>query len=263
MAQNFFGARHGKSSCDACMSQIKQGVSRLVHSGTEVVNSAGTLFTTCLKHLQKTLTKQSEECQHHILTFHLHKTLKSRPHTISWPGVPNTCKFRSIGNTNTKDVYLRNFTCCCVGCLHGDEPCSNDVCPDEWQGYSFKRDKFMEPNLDFWFHDREPDLHILHVENVDWATHINEMSSIQLFTDLQVYVNNNPLLEFVCEPKYTMSAAEMENLDLVALHHVPNDAPRNVSPIQIEGDGNCFPRSISYICTKAKTITWKKLRTKF
>ena len=132
MVQNFFGARHGKSSCDACTGRVKQGVSRLVCSGTEVVNSAGTLFTTCVKHLQKPLTKQSGECQHHILTFHLHKTLKSRPHTISWPGVPNTCKFHSIGNTNTKDVYLRNFTCCCVGCLHGDEPCSNDVCPDEW-----------------------------------------------------------------------------------------------------------------------------------
>ena len=110
----------------------------------------------------------------------------------------------------------------------------------------------MEPNLDFWFCDREPDLHILRVENVDWATCINEMSSIQTFTDLQVYVNNNPLPEFVCEPKYTMSAAEMENLDLVALHHVPNDAPRNVSPIQIEGDGNCFPRSISYILYKSQ-----------
>ena len=176
--QNIFGARHGKSSCDACTGRVKQGVSRLVHSGTEVVNSAGTLFTTCVKHLQKLLTKQSEECQHHILTFHLHETLKSRPHTISWPGVPNTHKFHSIGNTNTKDVYLRNFICCCVGCLHGDEPCPNDVCPDKWQGYSFKRNKFVEPNLDFWFHDREPDLHTLHVENVDWATRINEMSSI-------------------------------------------------------------------------------------
>ena len=111
----------------------------------------------------------------------------------------------------------------------------------------------MEPNLDLWFCDREPDLCILQVENVNWATHINEMSSIQTFTDLQVYVNNNSLLEFMCEPKYTMSAAEIENLDLVALHHVPNDAPRNVSPIQIKGDGNCFPRSISYILYKSQS----------
>ena len=46
MVQNIFGARHGKSSCDACTGWVKQGVSRLVCSGTEVVNS-GTLFTTC------------------------------------------------------------------------------------------------------------------------------------------------------------------------------------------------------------------------
>ena len=46
MVQNFFGARHGKSSCDACTGRVKQGVSRQFCSGTEVVNSAGTLFTT-------------------------------------------------------------------------------------------------------------------------------------------------------------------------------------------------------------------------
>ena len=48
-----------------------------------------------------------------------------------------------------------------------------------------------------------------------------------------------------------MSAAEMENLDLVALHHVLNDAPRNVGPIEIE-DGNCFPQRISYILYKTQ-----------
>ena len=96
--------------------------------------------------------------------------------------------------------------------------------------------------MNFWFCDREPDLRILRVENVDWATCINEMSSIRTFTDLQVYVNNNPLPEFVCERKYTMSAAEMENLDLVALHHVPNDAPRNVSPIQIGRRWELLPK---------------------
>ena len=79
---------------------------------------------------------------------------------------------------------------------------------------------------------------------------IHQMSSIRTFQELQVYVNNNPLPEFVCESKYTMSPAEMEHLDLVALHHLPNNAPRNVGPIEIEGDGNCLPRTISYILFK-------------
>ena len=39
---NYFGVRHGKSSCDACTGRVIQVVSRLVCSGTEVVNSAQT-----------------------------------------------------------------------------------------------------------------------------------------------------------------------------------------------------------------------------
>ena len=91
------------------------------------VNSAQSLYTTCVKHLEKPLQNKSEECQHYILTFHLHLKLKSQPNTMNWIGVSETHKFHSIGNTNTNAVYFNNFACCCIGCLHGEEPCSNTV----------------------------------------------------------------------------------------------------------------------------------------
>ena len=40
VVKNCFGVCHGKSSCDACTGRVKQGVTRLVNAGTEVVNSA-------------------------------------------------------------------------------------------------------------------------------------------------------------------------------------------------------------------------------
>ena len=40
---------------------------------------------------------------------------------------------------------------------------------------------------------------------------------------------------------------------MVALHHIPNDAPQRVVPISVEGDGNCFPRIISYILYKSES----------
>ena len=46
--KNFFGVRHGKSSCDACTGRVKQGVTRLVKAGTEVVNSAKTFYKCCV-----------------------------------------------------------------------------------------------------------------------------------------------------------------------------------------------------------------------
>ena len=129
--KNYFGVCHGKSSCDACTGRVKQGISRLVRSEIEVVNSATTFYTACVKHLAKPPKCKSGECQHHILTFELHPKLPSRPKTISWPTVLETCKFHSIGNTNTNDIYLRTYTCCCVGCLHGEEDCTSEICREE------------------------------------------------------------------------------------------------------------------------------------
>ena len=39
---------------------------------------------------------------------------------------------------------------------------------------------------------------------------------------------------------------------MVALHHIPNDAPQRVAPVSVEGDGNCFPRTISYLLYKSE-----------
>ena len=67
--KNYFGVRHGKSSCDACTGRVKQGVTKLVQSELEVVNNACTFYETCIKHLQKPLVESEEKCQHYILTF--------------------------------------------------------------------------------------------------------------------------------------------------------------------------------------------------
>ena len=181
IVHNFFSVCQGKSSCNACTGRVKQGVSRLVHSEIEVVNSAKNFYKACVKHLAKPLKCNPGECQHHILTFKLHPKLPSRPKSTSWPAVPKTGKFYSIENTNTNNIYLRTYTCCCVGCLHGEEECTNDICRDEFRGYDFKSKKFIKPNLDFWFRDRQFIQPILCIEQVSWVDHINRMNALQKF----------------------------------------------------------------------------------
>ena len=46
--------------------------------------------------------------------------------------------------------------------------------------------------------------------------------------------------------------AEAELLDMVALHHMQNDMPPGLAPLQVEGDGNCFPHTISYLLFKTE-----------
>ena len=54
------------------------------------------------------------------------------------------------------------------------------------------------------------------------------------------------------EPNDAIAQQEIINLDVVALHHLPDDAPERIAPISVEGDGNCFPRTISYLLYKAE-----------
>ena len=68
-------------------------------------------------------------------------------------GIPETCKLHQIGNTNSKALYYRKFACCCIGCIHGTEACSNDICPSQWEGCDLAKKKSVEPNLKFWFRD--------------------------------------------------------------------------------------------------------------
>ena len=66
------------------------------------------------------------------------------------------------------------------------------------------------------------------------------MSSLSSYNELQEYVNKNPLPNFNDEPNDTIAQEEINNLDMVALHHIPHDAPQRIAPVSVEGDGNCF-----------------------
>ena len=38
------------------------------------------------------------------------------------------------------------------------------------------------------------------------------------------------------------------------MHYMPPDMPSGLAPMQIEGDGNCFPRTISYLLSKSQAM---------
>ena len=76
------------------------------------------------------------------------------------------------------------------------------------------------------------------------------MSSITNFDDLQEYINSNPLPAFEGLVQQYMTESDKSKLDFVAFHHLPKDAPDSFAPISVDGDGNCFQRSVSYILEK-------------
>ena len=94
---------------------------------------------------------------------------------------------------------------------------------------------------------------------VVWAARIACMSALRSYDELVQYVNNNPLPAFNDEPSDAIAQQQINNLDMVVLHHIPPDAPERIAPISAEGDGNCFPRTISYLLYKKNGGTWKSM----
>ena len=78
------------------------------------------------------------------------------------------------------------------------------------------------------------------------------MSALRNYDELVQYINNNPLPAFNDEPNDAFAQQEIYNLDMVALHHIPPDAPVRIAPVSVEGDGNCFPKTIGYLLYKTE-----------
>ena len=235
---NFFGVRHGKGPCDACTGRVKQGIVNLVRTELCVVNTAQTFYEACRDNLEKP-PSDSGECKHHILTFEMHPKIKKRPNTQKWTALPDTRKIHSVCTGDSKDVLnFRYFACCCDNCMHGSGPCSNTICPEPWKGFDLLKKKPSAPKMSQWNDSGIP---------LTWAARLEKLSLFQSFHDLRKYIRKNPIPPIECRPQLLMSQSDQLKLDLVALHHVPDDAPLGLAPIIVGSDGNCFPRTISYI----------------
>ena len=143
-------------------------------------------------------------------------------------------------------MYLCNFACCYEGCLHGGE-CTKTVCPDGWKGYDLEKKKYVQSDLTFWVQDNLCVSNVQQENNIQvtWEQRLAQISSISNFDDLQEYVNSNPLPGFEDSVQQDMTENDKSKLHFVALHHLPQDAPDS-----FDGDGNCFPKSVSYILEK-------------
>ena len=84
--------------------------------------------------------------------------------------------------------------------------------------------------------------------NFNWEQLRITLETKASFEDLSEYVKKNPIPFLDCHVDQTLSEHDRDQLDLVALHYKPADAPQDLNPCKIGGDGNCFLRTLSFIC---------------
>ena len=121
----------------------------------------------------------------------------------------------------------------------------------------------MKPDLKYWFGDdicNLPDLcNLPHIEEpcmqqLSCPAILRALAQQRSFFQLQRYIAANPIPQLAIAADDTFRQSDTYPLDLVALHHIPEDTEPGFAPVQIEGDGNCFPHTISDLQSKTEDM---------
>ena len=252
--RNFFGVRHGKGPCDACAGRFKSRISTLVKTGTCVIDSPKTCYEAAKEHIE-TAWPASNECAHYMMTIHFTPKLVKRPNTEKWKGVHATRDhMHSIMNTGKKlQVNVRDVMCMCSGCLHGDSECKQPNYIDNWRGFDMEKYKAIDADLSMW-KSIEIRKTVGARDDYAWEEVREILGSLDSFDDVLAYIQRNPLPFFDFHINEVLLEEDRDNIDLVALHYKPEDAPEGFVPCKIRSNGNCFPRSLSFICFKSQDM---------
>ena len=223
-------------------------------TGECVINSARTCFEACKKHIESEWP-ESNECCHYIITFIFTSKIPKHPDTNKWKGVLSTRDhMHSIMNTGVNlQVNVRDVVCLCPGCLHGDSECKYPDYVDKWRGFDMKKYENIETNLHLW-QSVAIRKTVGSREDYAWQDVREILQSFNDFDALQKYIKRNPLPFLDCHVNLNLSENDRQYLDLVALHYIPSDAPEGLAPCKIDTDGNCFPRTLSFICFQSEEM---------
>ena len=190
-----------------------------------------------------------------MITFAFTSKITKRPDTSKWKGVKDTRDhMHSIMNTGEHlKVNVCNVVCLCTGCLHGDSECKYPEYVDKWRGFDMNKCEDIPTSFQLW---KSVAIHktIGSREDYAWEDVRAILCAFNDFDSLQDYIKRNPLPFFDCHINLQLSECDRQNLDVVALHYIPADAPEGLAPCKIGSDGNCFPRTLSFICFRSEEM---------
>ena len=243
----FFGVRHDKGPCDACTGRVKQTITRLVKTSTEVVNSAKSFFDVAKEHLTRKKA-EPEKCVHFRQTFHYTPKIPTRPKASTLTPVPKTKQLNCVcNNGKLNEVMTRKVVCCCTGCLRKTGHCDNSEYTDAWQSFDMQNRKAVKPNWNIWrtvISNLQPTLPLT------WQQRLQQMHMTRDYDALEQYILSNPIVPLQVTCDQYLSETDKNRIDYIVLHRLPSDAPQNYVPVRIHGDGNCFPCACSYLACR-------------
>ena len=138
--------------------------------------------------------------------------------------------------------------------MHNSGQCENSKYTDNWKRYDMaKKIVFNSKNCHWQEVDNvsdnslESDSVCSSQADLNWSEILDNMERCSSFYELHELVSQLEMPQLVCNLHTEMLENEKDMLDYVALRHLSADSPDSFAPIKIYGDGNCFPRCLSYL----------------
>ena len=228
---------------------MKQQISEVIRSEPEVtIDDAQAFYDTAKEFIEKPWPANNV-CNHSMLNFIYTAKISRRPNTKSWQGVSGTREeIHSIMNRNQGlKVNYRKVICMCSNCMHGTKGnCEYSDYANEWKGFDMAQFTSVPADLTYWGQVKVRKVGGSSLE-FSWSQKLTKLASFTSYSDLQEHILHNPIPMFVGRVSAIFMPEDNELVDAASLHYRPIDCPSNYTPCSIIGDGNCFPRTLSFL----------------
>ena len=116
---------------------------------------------------------------------------------------------------------------------------------DSWRGFDMHKYIEIDADLNLW---KSVKIHknVGCREDYNWENVWDVLANMNTFEELAEYIKKNPLPFLDFHINDSLSENDRDDLDLVALHYKPNDAPQDLFPCKIYADGNMLTQNTEF-----------------
>ena len=237
----FFGSRHGKNPCDACGGVVKRLVTDAVRSQNYTILSSSSFFQFAFENLS--LPPIASESPHNHLKRSFFYILKDEVQKLRDSNfkfqdttIPGTRNLHSVRYVQDNILAVRNLSCFCSACIdHEFENCSSKSLSGGWE--LIKR----------VVSDVKPQ----QITRTDFFSGLQtRMASCKTFSELLALCSScqSDIARFEL-PSQNINSTTLssKDVDAKAAALLPACCPNGLKPKNIVSDGNCLPRTLSFL----------------
>lgn len=254
MERYYFGARHGKSACDACGGVIKRAVDEDIRTRECIIQNAAAMYAHCQAHYTLVPSSNDPNSCCHTRSFRLveKKNINRSISSSSLKTVSGTRQLHGVRKVNRNVLEVRKLACFCPPCLQNDQNnCINKSFVESWRTIRLRAPHEPHTSIpeDILGEETEATPMMEPVPRRIYFDRLQEaFEQCNNFEQLEALVATTSFETYELPTEFPQTIVDVAGIvDKTALSHKPPTAPASLYPLVTTADGNCLPRALSIL----------------